>query len=68
MNTAGRLFELIPCGDPFAKYSWDVREYQHSYDDKVCVFRGDLSPIRGRVRAEVILRRLYPGCKIKRSG
>lgn len=60
-----KLFEILRCGDPHNKRGWDVREYKASFDEQVCIFRGDLSPICGRDRAITTLRRMYPGCKIR---
>lgn len=59
------LFEILLTGDPYNKTGWDVREYEKSYDDGVCVFRGDLSPIQGRDNAVRTLKRLYPGCEVR---
>lgn len=61
----GRLFELVPCGDPYNRRGWDVREYAESYDEPTCTFRGDLSPIQGLRNAKATLRRLYPDCQIR---
>jgi len=65
--TPSRLFEILPCGDPFNRAGWDIREYRDSFDEDVCVFRGDLSPSQGRDRTVAMLRRLYPGCEIRVS-
>jgi hypothetical protein len=62
-----RLFELVPTGDPYNKFGWDVREYRDSYDEGTCIFRGDLSPIRGKQSAIRKLRQLYPGCRVRVS-
>lgn len=59
------LFEILRTGDPYNKTGWDVHEYEKSYDDNTCVFRGDLSPIQGRGNAVRTLKRLYPGCKVR---
>ncbi len=59
------LFEIKQCGDPFNKTGWDVREYQDSYEETTCTFRGDLSPIQGRANAVATLKRLYPGCTVR---
>ncbi len=59
------LFEIHRCGDPFNRTGWEVREYETSFDDRFCTYRGDLSPIQGRDNAIQLLRRLYPGCKIR---
>ncbi len=65
-----KLFEILRCGDPYNKYGWDVREYQESFEEDTCTYRGDISPIQGRDNAIRYLRRNYPGCKIRveRSG
>ena len=63
-----RLFEIVRTGDPHNPTGWDVREYKESFNETTCVFRGDLSPIKGRTRAFWTLRRLYPGCRIKITG
>lgn len=42
-----------------------LREYKNSFDEKICVYRGDISPIQGRDRAIAYLRKMYPGCKIR---
>jgi len=60
-----KLFSINRCGDSFNKYGWDVKEYEKSYEDRFCIFRGDLSPIQGRDRAIRYLKRAYPGCKVK---
>jgi hypothetical protein len=60
-----RLFLIKQTGDPFNKYGWDVHEYTNSFDEPICVFRGDLSPVRGRDNTIRLLRRLYKGCKIR---
>lgn len=60
-----KLFEISRTGDPFNKTGWDVREYEKSFDDSTCIFRGDLSPIQGRDNAKAALRRMYPGCKVR---
>ncbi len=60
-----RLFEIERCGDPYNRHGWDVREFQSSYDEPTCVYRGDLSPIQGRDRTIRTLRRMYPGCKVR---
>jgi hypothetical protein len=63
----GRLFEIIPTGDPYNKSGWDVREYAGSFDEPTCTFRGDLSPVQGKGNAVTTLRRLYPGCVVRVS-
>lgn len=60
-----KLFELVRTGDPYNKHGYDVREYENSYKDGYCVFRGDLSSIQGRERTKTLLRRLYPECRIR---
>jgi hypothetical protein len=60
-----KLFEIAPCGDPFNKTGWDIMEYETSYSDQYRVFRGDLSPHQGREKTVAMLRRLYPGCKVR---
>jgi hypothetical protein len=62
---ATHLFSINRTGDPFNKTGWDVHEYQHSFDETICTFRGDLSPSQGRDRTIQMLRSLYPGCKIR---
>jgi hypothetical protein len=59
------LFEIMRTGDPYNRTGWDVREYEKSFDDDICIFRGDLSPIQGRDNAIRKLRKMYPGCKIR---
>lgn len=59
------LFEIKPCGDPYNRHGWEVMEYQDSFDEDTCVYRGDLSPMQGRDRTIRYLRRVYPGCKIR---
>lgn len=60
-----KLFTIEPTGDPFNRTGWDIKECEHSLDDQIVIFRGDLSPIQGRDRTVRTLRRLYPGCKIR---
>lgn len=64
-TTGARLFTIGECGDPYSVNAWVVREYKNSFAETVCVYRGDLSPIRGKRRAVETLRRLYPGCRIR---
>lgn len=61
----GRLFEIKPTGDPYNRTGWDVHEYEKSFDERFCVFRGDLSPMQGRDNTIRYLRRHYPGCKVR---
>jgi hypothetical protein len=63
--TRQRLFEILPCGDPYNRYGWEIREYRDSFDEEFPIYRGDLSPIKGRDRTIQMLRALYPGCKIR---
>lgn len=65
MATERKLFGIRKCGDPFNRTGWEVTEYKNSFEEDVCVFRGDLSPIQGRDKAVRKLRRMYPGCKIR---
>jgi hypothetical protein len=60
-----KLFEILRCGDPYNRTGWDVREYEKSFDDIICIYRGDLSPIQGRDQTLRTLRQMYPGCKIR---
>lgn len=60
-----RLFTIKPTGDPFNRHGWDVTEYEKSYKDNTCIFRGDISPIQGKENAILYLERFYPGCKVK---
>ena len=60
-----KLFTIRPTGDPFNKHGWDVMECEHSLDDQIGIFRGDLSPNQGRDRTIRTLRDMYPGCKIR---
>lgn len=53
-------FEIYPCGDPYNKYGWNVREVT----DKGCFYRGDISPMQGKNNTIRYLRRNYPKCKI----
>ena len=65
MNEGDRLFVVAKCGDPYNKTGWNIYEYQNSFDDEFCVFRGDLSPSQGRDNTILMLRRSYPGCEIR---
>ncbi len=66
-TTSVRLFELTPCGDPHTR-GWDVREYQDSFDEPTCTYRGDLSPLTcSAAMARVFLKRHYPGCRVRVS-
>lgn len=67
MKTDRLLFEIVPCGEPCTLNGWDIREYEHSYSDQTCIFRGDLSPVRGRERSKRIPRSLYPGYRVRVS-
>lgn len=62
-NAQPKLFEVYPNGDPYSKGMW-VREYNKSFDEKVCIHRGDMPDLR---KGDMIahLRKNYPGCKIK---
>jgi hypothetical protein len=57
-----RSFEVYPCGDPYSRHSYVIRE---NGSDGSCWYRGDLSPVWGLRRTKARLRRLYPGCRIK---
>lgn len=61
------MFEIFPTGDPYNRTGWDVREYEKSYDDRFCIFRGDISPVQGKRNTILLLRRMHPGCEIKVS-
>ena len=60
-----RLFLVKRTGDPFNRHGWDVCEFEKSFDDGTCIFRGDLSPVQGRDNAVRLLRRMYPGCVVR---
>lgn len=62
-----RRFVVRPCGDPFNRRGVVVTEYTR-FGDRFGVYRGDLSPIRGRRTAVAALRRLYPDCRIRFAG
>lgn len=64
MNT-GRLFLIRVCGDPYNPHGWEILEFCNSFDEGTCTYRGDLSPSQGRERTIAMLRRMYPGCKIR---
>lgn len=64
---AAKLFEIQRCGDPYNRTGWEVSEFEHSFDDRTAIFRGDISPMQGRDRTIAYLRRYYPGCKIRVS-
>lgn len=59
-----KLFEIYENGDPFSK-SWDVSEYQASFQDKTCIYRGDISGVFRKMTLVRYLKRTYPDCKIK---
>lgn len=61
-----KLFEVMSGGDPYSRAA-DVREYVHSFDDATCIYRGDLSGLAGKRATEQRLRRLYPGCTVRRG-
>ena len=61
-----RLFVVKMCGDPFSS-TWDCHEYENSFNDDTCVFRGDLSGLYHRDRLIATLRQLYPSCKIRKA-
>lgn len=61
-----RLFEVMSGGDPYSRAA-DVREYVASFDEDTCVYRGDISGMWGKRETEHRLRRMYPGCRIRRS-
>lgn len=57
-----RKFLVRENGDPFTRHAWDVVEV----DGPHLWFRGDLSgTTRGLGRTVAMLRRLYPGCRIR---
>ena len=58
-----RLFSIQQCGDPYSSH-WEASEYEHSFDDRFAIYRGDL-PHLSRDRLTAHLRRLYPGCCIR---
>lgn len=57
-----RRFSIRPTGDPYNRTGWDVFEED---ENKVTWFRGDLSPHQGRDRTVAMLRRTFPGCKVR---
>ena len=61
---SARCFRLRPCGDPYSR-GWDVVEYADDFDDPHPVYRGDLSPSRGLRWTVALLRKYYPGCRIR---
>lgn len=61
------LFEIYPTGDPYNRTGWDIREHEGKYNSGRCFHRGDLSPSQGRGRTIAMLRRMYPGCKVRVS-
>jgi hypothetical protein len=64
--TQVRLFSIKPCGDFSAAFpQWDVLEYEHSFDDGVCTYRGDISSLYARDPLIRYLRQTYPGCTIR---
>lgn len=60
-----RRFILKEYGDPFARNTWEIIEWEKSELCRSRIYRGDLGPIRGLRRAVYLLRRLYPGCKFR---
>lgn len=60
---APRLFEIYRTGDPYSSH-WEASEFKDSFDEDICVYRGDL-PHLSKTRLIAHLRRLYPGCKIR---
>ncbi|MHA2279718.1 MAG: hypothetical protein ACXAC5_02325 [Promethearchaeota archaeon] len=40
-------------------------EYEHSFDDGVCTYRGDISSLYARDPLIRYLRQTYPGCTIR---
>lgn len=61
-----RLFEVMRGGDPYSNAA-EVREYVNSFDEDTCTYRGDISGLAGVRETERRLRRMYPGCRIRRS-
>lgn len=59
-----RKFIIKPTGDPYNRTGWDISECE-DFADNIVIFRGDLSPHQGRDRTKMMLRRMYPGCKIR---
>lgn len=60
------LFIVKQNGDPYSRAA-DVLQFANSFDEPTCTYRGDLSGLWSRRRTEWELRRLYPGCKIRRE-
>lgn len=58
-----KLFEMLPCGDPYSSHVW-VREYETSFNDQICIFRGDLPHLR-QTAMRAYLKRLYPACIVR---
>lgn len=59
-----KLFEVEITGDPYSR-AWICREFKESFDERFCIYRGDLSGLYGKTRLIATLRRMYPGCKIR---
>lgn len=60
------MFLVNRTGDPYNRYGWDVHEYEGSFEEPTSViFHGDISPVCGLRRTKYLLRRLYPGCRIR---
>ena len=62
-NNKPKLFGIKPNGDPFSK-AWEACEYEVSFEDDTCIFRGDF-PDLSKTQLIAYLRRHYPGCKIR---
>jgi hypothetical protein len=61
-------FEIKPTGDPYNRNGWDVTEVERVLGREPSYwFRGDLSPIQRRTNTIVTLRRMYPGCKVRKG-
>lgn len=65
-GTPVRLFVITPCGDPHSRLA-DLHEYENSFTERTCTYRGDLSGMWGPQTLARELRRMYPGCKVKFS-
>ena len=59
-----KLFEIYECGDPYSSV-WDCCEYEKSFDDRFCIYRGDISGLYDKEELIHYLKRQYTGCQIK---
>jgi len=59
-----KLFIVKECGDPYSK-AWDAQECEHSFDDDIVIFRGDISGMYSKTALIQYLWKTYTGCKIR---